>query len=119
MDLVAATTDPLLDARILLEGNPEDVVRKMKEGAILLSEPLAARLGMDSANGTFPLLTPEGWVQFPVAGIYADYASTRGTIRMDIDVYRSLWKDNTLNGVSLTLIPLRMWTPSPLICAGN
>ena len=24
---------------------------------------------------------------------------------MDIDVYRSLWKDNTLNGVSLTLIP--------------
>jgi putative ABC transport system permease protein len=40
-----------------------------------------------------------------VAGIYADYASTRGTIRMDIDVYRSLWKDNTLNGVSLTLLP--------------
>jgi putative ABC transport system permease protein len=40
-----------------------------------------------------------------VAGIYADYASTRGTIRMDIDVYRSLWKDNALNGVSLTLLP--------------
>jgi putative ABC transport system permease protein len=104
VDLVAASTDPL-DARILLDGNPEDVVRKMKAGAILLSEPLSARLGLDSANGTFPLLTPEGWVQFPVAGVYADYASTRGTIRMDLDVYRSLWKDNTLNGVSLTLIP--------------
>ena len=105
VDLVAATPDPLLDTRILLEGNPKDVVRKMRDGAILLSEPLAARLGINSANGTFPLLTPEGWVQFPVAGIYADYASTRGTIRMDIDMYRSLWKDNTLNGVSLTLIP--------------
>jgi putative ABC transport system permease protein len=105
VDLVAATTDPLLDARILLEGNPEDVVREMKDGAILLSEPLAARLGIDSTNGAFPLLTPDGWVQFPVAGIYADYASTRGTIRMDIDVYRSLWKDDTLNGVSLTLLP--------------
>ncbi len=104
VDLVAATSDPL-DARVLLDGNPENVVRKMKEGAILLSEPLAARLSIDSANGTFPLLTPDGWVQFPVAGVYADYASTRGTIRMDIDVYRSLWKDNTLNGVSLTLIP--------------
>lgn len=104
VDLVAASSDPL-DARILLDGNPEDVVRKMKEGAILLSEPLSARLGLDSANGTFPLLTPNGWVQFPVAGIYADYASTRGTIRMDLDVYRSLWKDTTLNGVSLTLIP--------------
>jgi putative ABC transport system permease protein len=104
VDLVAVTPDPL-DARILLKGNPDDVVRKMKEGAILLSEPLAARLGIDSVNETFPLQTPEGWVQFPVAGIYADYASTRGTIRMDIDVYRSLWKDNTLNGVSLTLLP--------------
>jgi len=104
VDLVAVTSDPL-DARILLMGSPEAIVRKMKEGAILLSEPLAARLGMDSVDGTFPLLTPEGWVQFPVAGIYADYASTRGTIRMDIDVYRSLWKDNTLNGVSLMLNP--------------
>lgn len=104
VDLVAASSDPL-DSRILLDGNPEDVVRKMKEGAILLSEPLAARLGIDSATGTFPLLTPDGWVQFPVAGIYADYASTRGTIRMDSDVYRSRWKDNTLNGVSLTLAP--------------
>lgn len=104
VDLAAATSAPL-DARILLEGNPEDIVKEMKEGAILLSEPLAARLGIDSANGTFPLLTPEGWVQFPVAGIYADYASTRGKIRMDIDVYRSLWKDNTLNGVSLMLKP--------------
>lgn len=104
VDLVAVTSDPL-DARILLKGSPEAIVRKMKEGAILLSEPLAARLGMDSVDGTFPLLTPEGWVQFPVAGIYADYASTRGTIRMDIDVYRSLWKDNTLNGVSLMLNP--------------
>jgi len=104
VDLVAVTSDSL-DARILLKGSPEAIVRKMKEGAILLSEPLAARLGMDSVDGTFPLLTPEGWVQFPVAGIYADYASTRGTIRMDIDVYRSLWKDNTLNGVSLMLNP--------------
>lgn len=105
VDLVAATPDPLLDARILLEGNPGVVVREMKEGAILLSEPLAARLGISSAGGTLPLLTPEGWVQFPVAGIYADYASTRGTIRMDIDTYRSLWNDSALNGVSLTLAP--------------
>lgn len=104
VDLVAATLSPL-DGRILLKGNPAQVVNQMRDGAILLSEPLAARLGIDSANGTFPLLTPEGWVPFPVAGIYADYASTRGTIRMDIDVYRAIWKDNALNGVALTLLP--------------
>jgi putative ABC transport system permease protein len=104
VDLVAATPERF-DPRILLSGNPSTVIQQMKEGAILLSEPLAARLGMTAAGSTFPLLTPDGWVAFPVAGIYADYASTRGTIRMDIDVYRSLWKDNALNGVSLTLLP--------------
>ncbi len=104
VDLVAATTDPL-DARILLEGDADRVVDKLRAGAILLSEPLAARLGVDLVDRTLPLLTPGGWVEFPVAGIYADYASTNGKIRMDIDVYQSLWQDDTLNGVSLTLLP--------------
>ncbi len=85
MDVVAVTTDRL-DPRILLKGNPDTVVGEVKNGSILLSEPLAARLGITTAGGIFSLLTPAGWKAFPVAGIYTDYASTRGTIRMDIDV---------------------------------
>jgi putative ABC transport system permease protein len=105
VDLVAATPDPLFDARILLEGESREVVRKMEEGGILLSEPLAARLGITSLDEPFQILTPQGWLSFPVAGIYADYASTRGTLRMDIETYRALWDDPAINGVSLNLLP--------------
>ena len=51
------------------------------------------------------LLTPQGWQSFPIAGIYADYASTRGTVRMSLDVYRRMWSDDRLNGVALFLAP--------------
>lgn len=105
VDLVAATPDPIQDARILLQGDVRQVVQQMKDGAILLSEPLAARLGITSLETPFEILTPRGWLAFPVAGIYADYAATRGTARMDIAVYRTLWNDPTLNGISLTLLP--------------
>ncbi len=105
VDLVAATPDPLQDARILLRGDARQVVQQMKDGAILLSEPLAARLGITSLEAPFEILTPRGWLAFPVAGIYADYAATRGAIRMDIETYRALWNDPTLNGIALTLRP--------------
>ncbi len=88
-----------------MNGNLQHAWQMMKEGAVLLSEPLANRLGISTADGTLALLTPQGWQSFPIAGIYADYASTRGTVRMSLDVYRSLWDDDRLNGVALLLGP--------------
>jgi putative ABC transport system permease protein len=52
-----------------------------------------------------PLLTPAGWRSFPIAGIYTDYGSTSGTIRMSLDVYRAIWIDDQLNGLVLFLSP--------------
>jgi putative ABC transport system permease protein len=76
----------------------------VREGAVLLSEPLANRLGISAGpGGSLALLTPAGWQSFPIAGIYADYASTRGTVRMSLDIYRGLWNDQRLNGVALFL----------------
>jgi putative ABC transport system permease protein len=77
----------------------------VRDGAILLSEPLASRLGISSAGGSLDLLTPHGWQSFPIAGIYADYGSTRGTVRMSLDVYRQIWSDDRLNGLALFLGP--------------
>jgi putative ABC transport system permease protein len=51
------------------------------------------------------LLTPEGWRSFPIAGIYADYASTRGTVRMSRDVYQNVWQDDKVNGLALFAVP--------------
>jgi len=104
VDLVAVDAARPMDARLFLavQANPQQA---MRQGAILLSEPLANRLGILKPGGSLALLTPLGWQSFPVAGIYADYASTRGTVRMSLDVYRRLWNDDRLNGVVLFLKP--------------
>jgi putative ABC transport system permease protein len=104
LDLVASDTERPMDPRLFLAAveNPQQA---MREGAVLLSEPLANRLGISVPGGTLDLLTPGGWRSFPVAGIYADYASTRGTVRMSLDVYRRLWDDDQRNGVVLLLAP--------------
>ena len=107
LDLVAASPERPMDPRLFLsaQGSPQQAWQMVKDGAILLSEPLATRLGVTSPGGTLSLLTPEGWHSFPIAGIYADYASTRGTVRMSRDVYRRLWSDDHLNGLVLFLKP--------------
>jgi len=107
VDLVAADSERKMDHRLFLstEGTPEQAWQMVEDGAVLLSEPLASRLGISTPGGTLALLTPDGWHQFPIAGIYADYASTRGTVRMSRDVYRELWKDDLVNGLVLFLTP--------------
>src|SRR5688572_6442933 len=108
VELVAASMDRPMDPRLFLavQDSPQQAWQELKEGAILLSEPLANRLGRSAApGGSLALLTPQGWQSFPIAGIYADYASTRGTIRMSLDVYRRIWNDDRLNGVALILAP--------------
>jgi putative ABC transport system permease protein len=106
VELVAADPKRRIDPRLFLsvQGDP---VQAMREGAILLSEPLANRLGIFTTGpfGSLPLLTPDGWQPFPIAGIYTDYGSTRGTIRMSLDVYRRIWHDDHLNGLVIYLPP--------------
>jgi putative ABC transport system permease protein len=105
VELAAGSAEPPMNPRLFLtaQGGPEQAWQKVKDGAILLSEPLASRLDISAPGGTLTLLTPQGWQSFPIAGIYADYASTRGTIRMNLDVYRRLWHDDRLNGVTIFL----------------
>jgi putative ABC transport system permease protein len=108
VELLATNTDRPLDDRLFLsaQGSPQQAWQMLKDGAILLSEPLANRLGRSAAPGdSLALLTPQGWQSFPIAGVYADYASTRGTVRMDLDVYRRLWGDEHVNGLALFLTP--------------
>jgi putative ABC transport system permease protein len=107
VDLVAASPERQIDARLFLaaQGSPQQAWQMFKDGAILLSEPLANRLGISDPGGSLALLTPDGWESFPIAGIYADYGSTRGTVRMSLDVYRDLWDDDRVNGLALFLPP--------------
>jgi len=107
VELVAANAERPMDSRLFLkaQGNPQQAWQMVRDGAVLLSEPLANRLGISAPGGSLALLTAEGWRSFPIAGIYADYASTRGTVRMSLDVYQRLWMDDRLNGLVLFLVP--------------
>ncbi len=108
VELVTTSPERPMDERLFLsaQDSPGRAWQMVTEGAILLSEPLANRLGRSAApGGSLALLTPDGWQSFPIAGIYADYGSTRGTVRMSLDVYRQLWNDDRLNGVALFLAP--------------
>jgi len=107
VELVAANAERPMDSRLFLkaQGNAQQAWQIVRDGGVLLSEPLANRLGISAPGGSLALLTPEGWRSFPIAGIYADYASTRGTVRMSLDVYRRLWLDDRLNGLVLFLVP--------------
>ena len=82
---------------------PENIWNEMQKGAIIISEPLYNRLDLPLNGGEITLYTPEGEQVFPVAGIYYDYASTQGNVIMSLDVYRSIWDDDEVDAVALTL----------------
>jgi putative ABC transport system permease protein len=103
---VAATDNPtLVEERIFLssEGTPEQIQVALKGGSVLVSEPFANRFGLPRRGARITLQTEAGPREFPVAGIYYDYASSQGTVLMDLRVYRELWQDETLTAAALRL----------------
>ncbi len=107
VELVAVDPETALNPRLFIQaqGEPAEVAEAFHRGAVILSEPLAAHLGISRPGGTLDLLTPQGWRAFPIVAIETDYASTRGTVRMSLAVYRRLWADERLNGLALFLAP--------------
>ena len=81
----------------------EEILEAVKQGAVLVSEPLANRLDLPRHGGKIELYTNAGLQTFPVAGIYYDYASSQGTVIMWLDNYRQLWDDDQITAVALLL----------------
>jgi len=87
------------------DGSPEEVWEAVRNGAVIVSEPLASRLGLPPRDGTITLYTNEGPRVFDVAGIYYDYATSEGTVIMAIDDYRRFWDDDAVTGLAVHLEP--------------
>ncbi len=89
----------------LKEGAADEVwPRFQRGGAVLVSEPFAYRTGV-GRGGTVRLRTDRGDRDFPVAGVYYDYASDRGIVLMSRATYLKNWKDSAISGFALTLAP--------------
>jgi putative ABC transport system permease protein len=86
------------------DGSPEAAWERVKDGAVIVSEPLANRLGIPRRGGTLTLYSASGPSTLPVAGIYYDYASSQGTAIMSLDTYRQLWQDDAITALVLRLV---------------
>jgi putative ABC transport system permease protein len=105
---IAATDNPFVaEERIFLSVDlPKDEIwQEMNEGSVIVSEPLANRLDLPMHGGSITLNTKQGPRQFPISGIYYDYASTQGTILMSLSVYQEMWDDSTITAAALRLAP--------------
>lgn len=82
------------------EGDPREAWARAREGAVLVSEPFAYRHALPPRGGRVTLRTDAGLRTFPVAGIYYDYATERGTVLMSRNVYERHWADRGRNSVA-------------------
>ena len=82
------------------EGDPREVWARAREGAVLVSEPFAFRHALPPRGAEVTLRTDAGMRAFPVAGIYYDYATERGTVLMSRNVYERHWADRGRNSVA-------------------
>ncbi len=91
---------PIDDRFALLEGDSAAV----REGAILVGEPLARKAGL-RVGDELVLAGPEGPLAFPIAGIYYDYSSELGSAFMDLSTMERHFGPGPINSVALYLSP--------------
>ena len=67
--------------------------------AVLVSEPFAYRHAL-APGDRIRLVTPSGERELPVAGVYYDYGAEQGAVLLDLGLYRRLYRDRAVSGVS-------------------
>ncbi len=103
---LSASDNPRLGLERLFvwsEDPPEQVFDAMRAGKILISEPLARRLGLLARGSVLTLDTPQGAKIYPVEGVFYDYASSQGAIFMEMETYRQTWADDGVTAIALRL----------------
>jgi putative ABC transport system permease protein len=83
----------------------DQMERALIDGAVVVSEPFANRIGLPREGGTLELYTDQGLKNFPVVGIFYDYASTQGSVLMLQSVYHRYWDDRAITAASLNVTP--------------
>ncbi|MDF2439409.1 MAG: putative transport system permease protein [Abditibacteriota bacterium] len=87
------------------ERGSEHALRDFHESrAILISERFRNLLGF-KAGSRVPLLTPQGRVEFQVAGVFYDYTPNQCVLYMPQSLYRKYWQDFGIDGLALYLKP--------------
>jgi len=78
--------------------------RTVAADGVIVSEVLAETLGVGQGD-TLTVMTPSGERQFPVMGVFYDYATDGGKVVLDQALYRRLWQDDTITVVPVYVEP--------------
>jgi putative ABC transport system permease protein len=90
---------------IWTNGPVNQIWDKMRTGGVIISEPFANRFNLTTQGASLELFTDQGLQEFPVVGVFYDYGSTQGIVRMEMSVYRSYWQDDLVSAVAIFLEP--------------
>jgi putative ABC transport system permease protein len=103
---VAASSNPgVVGERtyLFLKVDENQLAEELRQGKVLLSEPLYNRLGYTRDTEAITLYTATGPAAFPITGVYYDYSSPQGTLLISQEIYRQHWNDETITAVALLL----------------
>jgi len=87
------------------DADPREAWARVRDGAVIVSEPFAFRHGLPPHGAAVALQTDRGVAQFPVAGVYYDYSTEQGTVLMVREVYERYWDDRALSSVAAYVAP--------------
>jgi putative ABC transport system permease protein len=91
-------------SRPLLPGTSAHVWDEMDGGGLVISEPLSWRLKRGRGDH-LTLVTADGPRAFPIAGVFRDYGTGRGSMLMSLATYRRFWHDDSVTGIAVYLAP--------------
>jgi len=83
-----------------IQGKMEQVWADFDNGAVIISEPLAYRLKLNTGD-KIRLMTLKGEKPFPVAGVFRDFASEHGRLFIHLDEFQRHWQDQRINTMAL------------------
>ena len=90
---------------LFVDGDSSRRLRQaVDEQGVVVSEVLAHRLGVN-AGDVLSLPTGAGQKEFPVAGVFYDYATDGGKIVLDRSLYERWWGDRTSTVLAVYLDP--------------
>ncbi|MDE0403870.1 MAG: ABC transporter permease [Nitrospira sp.] len=90
---------------LFVDGDSSRRLRQaIAERGVVVSEVLAHRLGVN-AGDVLSLPTGAGQKEFPVAGVFYDYATDGGKIVLDRSLYERWWGDRTATVLAVYLEP--------------
>lgn len=89
----------------LLTGRRDEALRRGRdEGAVLISEPLARKSGLNPGE-TLPILTERGLERLPIAAVYHDYGREGGAAIVDLSTLSRLFGPGPVNSLAIYLEP--------------